>query len=88
MSRECKKCLLLESAEGDILKDIQEKITKLSPQEKCEQAEYEKRLELCKACDNLVSGVCMKCGCYVEFRAAFKNQKCPDVKDRKWKKCQ
>lgn len=84
MSRECKKCLLLESAEGDILNDIKVKISKLSPQEKCGQQEYEKRLEQCKDCDNLISGVCMKCGCYVEFRAAFKKQRCPDVKGRKW----
>ena len=31
-----------------------------------------------------ISGVCMKCGCYVEFRAAFKKNNCPNVKDRRW----
>ena len=84
MSRECKKCLLNESAEGDVLETIKEKIDKLSPYEKCESALYENRLEKCKSCDNLISGVCMKCGCYVEFRAAFKKQKCPCTGDRKW----
>ena len=82
--QECKKCLLYESAEGDILSDIKEKISKLPDDDKVSEEEYEKRLSFCKDCDNLISGVCMKCGCYVEFRAAFKKQKCPDVKDRKW----
>ena len=45
---------------------------------------YEKRLSECKSCDNLISGVCMKCGCYVEFRAAFKKNNCPNIKDRRW----
>ena len=84
MIQECKKCLLYESAEGDILNDIKEKIAKLPENDKVNEDEYEKRLGFCKDCDNLISGVCMKCGCYVEFRAAFKKQKCPDVKGRKW----
>ena len=84
MEHECKKCLLYESAEGDILKDIKEKIANLPEGDRVSSDEYEKRLGFCKDCDNLISGVCMKCGCYVEFRAAFKKQKCPDVKGRKW----
>ena len=84
MKQECKRCLLLESAEGDILESIKEKVDKLSLQEKCESEVYNERLGKCKNCDNLISGVCMKCGCYVEFRAAFKKQKCPNVSDRKW----
>ena len=84
MKQECKRCLLLESAEGDILESIKEKVDKLPPKEKCESEVYNERLEKCKNCDNLISGVCMKCGCYVEFRAAFKKQKCPNVSDRKW----
>ncbi len=84
MIQECKKCLLYESAEGDILNDIKEKIAKLPENDRVSEAEYQNRLEFCKNCDNLISGVCMKCGCYVEFRAAFKKQKCPDVKGRKW----
>ena len=84
MVQECKKCLLYESAEGDILSDIKEKIAKLPESDKVSEDEYEKRLGFCKDCDNLISGVCMKCGCYVEFRAAFKKQKCPDVKNKRW----
>lgn len=84
MNRECKKCLLYESAEADMLADIKSRINKLTPQERADDDVYSHRLALCQQCDNLISGVCMKCGCYVEFRAAFIKQKCPDTRDRKW----
>lgn len=82
--RECKKCFLQESAEADLLNDIKERIKKLNADERCDEEEYSRRLSFCRECDELISGVCMKCGCYVEFRAAFKGQKCPNVSDRKW----
>jgi len=81
---ECKRCLLHEAAENDILESIKTRINKLTDEEKADDELYIKRLDECKNCDSLISGVCMKCGCYVEFRAAFKKQKCPDVKSRKW----
>lgn len=82
--RECKKCLLREAAETDTLNDINDRIAKLSESERVSDEIYSERLKYCQACENLISGVCMKCGCYVEFRAAFKKQKCPDVKNRRW----
>ena len=63
---------------------IKEKIEKLSPEERVSNDVYEKRLQACKACDELISGMCLKCGCYVEFRAAFKNKRCPNTANRKW----
>lgn len=81
---ECKRCLLLESAEGAMLESIKERVEKLSPEERVSQELYEERLSQCKLCDNLISGMCLKCGCYVEFRAAFKNKRCPDPAGRKW----
>lgn len=82
--KECKRCLLREAAQEDTFRDIQGQIEKLSAEEKTDEARYRQRLEACRACEHLISGVCMKCGCYVEFRAAFKKMKCPNVKDRKW----
>lgn len=41
---------------------------------------YEKRLSICKSCDFLNAGTCLKCGCYVELRAAGKNSHCPAKK--------
>ena len=81
---ECKRCLLLESAGKDILEDIKARIEKLPDREKVPDVTYTSRLEECKKCDELISGVCMKCGCYVEFRAAFKRQKCPNANNRRW----
>jgi hypothetical protein len=81
---ECKRCLLYEAAEEDTLKSIKERIDKLSEKERAPDDLYKKRLSECKKCDNLISGVCMKCGCYVEFRAAFKKNNCPNAKDRRW----
>lgn len=82
--RECKRCLLLQSGDEDNHKLVQQYIAKIKPEEKCDYDTYQKRLEMCRNCDNLISGMCIKCGCYVEFRAAFKNKKCPDVINRKW----
>ncbi len=81
---DCKRCLLREAAEEDTFRSISDTINKLSDREKADDMLYLKRLEECKACDNLISGVCMKCGCYVELRAAFKRQNCPNAKDRRW----
>ena len=81
---ECKRCLLHEAAEEDTLRSIKERIDKLSEKEKADDELYAKRLNECRNCDNLISGVCMKCGCYVEFRAAFKTNNCPNAKDRRW----
>lgn len=82
--KECKRCLLREAAEEDTFADIQVHIDKIKLQEKADDALYRKRLDACVQCDHLISGVCKKCGCYVEFRAAFKKMKCPNVADRKW----
>lgn len=81
---ECKRCLLLESSGADTLSDIKKRIAKLSDKEKVSDEIYKCRLNECKKCDELISGVCMKCGCYVEFRAAFIKQKCPNANNRRW----
>lgn len=73
----CKRCLLRESAEADVYEDIKSRIERLSESDRADERTYNSRIEICKACEHLISGVCMKCGCYVEFRAAFKKQACP-----------
>lgn len=82
--KECKRCLLRESAENDTFENIKSRIDRLRPEEKADAELYERRLDACRECDHLISGICMKCGCYVEFRAAFRQMKCPNVSDRKW----
>ena len=78
--KECKRCLLRESAENDTYENIRTRIDKLPDND----ALYQQRLDACRDCDHLISGICMKCGCYVEFRAAYKRMKCPNAADRKW----
>lgn len=74
-----------ESAEKDVYEDIRSRIDRLPEKDKADEKQYALRLERCKECENLLSGVCMKCGCYVEFRAAFKRQRCPlPSSDKKW----
>ena len=45
---------------------------------------YKLRLEKCKKCDFLISGMCLKCGCYVEVRAAFNDKHCADFNNKTW----
>ena len=72
----CKKCLLREMAEAD-----QEMIEKykmaIKQADRVDEKCYEKRLLVCKSCDNLNAGTCNACGCYVELRAVSKVGSCP-----------
>lgn len=82
--KDCKKCLLRESAEEDTFAAIREKLDALPAVDRADDILYQARLDACKTCEQLLSGVCMKCGCYVEFRAAFKRMRCPNARQRKW----
>lgn len=76
MPQICKRCLLREMAEAD-QKMIKKYKDAIKSEDQVSDAEYEKRLSLCKACDRLNAGTCAACGCYVELRAAAKISHCP-----------
>lgn len=78
--RYCKKCLLKDMDQDEYFVNLYQYIERIEPELKVEDAEYEKRLSICKKCENLLSGMCTKCGCYVELRAVMKKNYCPDVK--------
>lgn len=61
-------------------KNMFEYIDNLSDDIKSSQELYEKRMETCKQCDMLLSGMCRKCGCFVEMRAAVEKNYCPNKK--------
>ncbi|MCD7722412.1 MAG: DUF6171 family protein [Clostridiales bacterium] len=82
--RICKKCLLLEAGEEASYRGVADYLAGLDPQKKVADGEYRRRLEICRACDFLIAGMCLKCGCYVEIRAALKGSDCPDYGNRKW----
>ena len=81
---ECKRCLLREAAEDDVYRSVRGRVEMIPAGERTDDLTYRNRLDACRGCDHLISGVCMKCGCYVEFRAAYRRLKCPDAKARKW----
>ena len=81
---ECRRCLLREAAENDAYANVRDRIGMIPTGEKADDELYEARLSACRECDSLISGVCMKCGCYVEFRAAYRRMRCPDAASRKW----
>ena len=82
--KECPRCLLREAAENDVYAGVMDRVERIPSGERSPEEHYRSRLEACRSCTNLISGVCMKCGCYVEFRAAYRRLRCPDAKDRKW----
>ena len=75
--RICRRCLLAESGRADVLSSIREHVEKIPPGDKADPPEYARRLALCGACEHLADGTCLKGGCYPEFRAAFRTQRCP-----------
>ncbi len=84
MNQECKKCLLLEAGERKSFETVKDYIQNLDTDLKVDDLQYKKRLSRCLSCDSLISGMCIKCGCYVEIRAALKNKSCADYDDMKW----
>ena len=79
----CKRCLIREMADKDYIHSIEQYVDHIDEDIKTSKEEYEQRLELCKECENLLSGMCRICGCFVEMRAAVKQQYCPAT-ERKW----
>ncbi len=75
--RPCKKCLLAELDNDKLLAEVRTAIDRLDAADKVTDAEYERRLAVCRECDYLNEGTCNACGCYVELRAAAKSGNCP-----------
>lgn len=84
MEQICKKCLLLEAGEKAAYKTVKDYLYTLDDSLKVDKALYNERLSFCKKCEYLIAGMCRKCGCYVEIRAALKDKDCPDYNNRKW----
>ena len=52
--------------EAEAFENMYQYIANLSPEDKVSDEEYEQRLMICRQCSHLLSGMCGKCGCYVE----------------------
>ena len=77
MAGPCRKCLLKDSFPADYEKYVASLLRRLPDGQKAPEDVRESRLAQCKACDQLNTGTCMGCGCLVELKAAYKNEKCP-----------
>lgn len=80
----CKKCLLYEAGESVTLDEINQYINTLDKALLVNEKDYQRRITNCINCDNLLSGMCTKCGCYVELRARLKNKRCADYDNIRW----
>lgn len=79
----CCRCLLQDADEGELFEIIRQRIQVMPAAQRADQKLYEQRLSKCRECDQLISGTCRKCGCYVELRAAKKDSACPH-ENRRW----
>ena len=78
MTEKCKICLIRDMAEkADIYEYVKKTRAMLSDADRAPDELYEERLDGCKECSSLLAGTCLKCGCYVEIRAALKSNGCP-----------
>ncbi len=84
MEHICKKCLLLEAGNRGAHEKIRELIDDIDDDLRANDLLYNKRISICQNCESLISGMCLKCGCYVELRAAYKNKSCPNYGSEKW----
>ncbi|GAB5081140.1 hypothetical protein Osc1_03130 [Hominimerdicola sp. 21CYCFAH17_S] len=83
MDKLCRKCLLEDMDETDYFKRLKDYISAYPKEKRTGGEEYSRRLEVCRSCEELYSGMCRKCGCYVELRALKKEARCAAVPD-KW----
>lgn len=82
LRRACKRCLLRDFPYEDQYREMLDQIEQMSPDFRVDDEVYEERLALCRTCPYLFEGMCRICGCYVEWRAAFRVKRCPQVHPR------
>ncbi|HKM00363.1 MAG TPA: DUF6171 family protein [Mobilitalea sp.] len=78
----CKRCLLADYAPEEYLEHMRIYLKGLSDDSKSDVVLYQERLNICRECSFLLEGVCRKCGCFVEYRAALIEKHCPDLSQR------
>ena len=76
------RCLLREAGEAEMAAAIAKYVAGLDEAVRTDEADYRARLAVCEDCEQLLSGTCRLCGCYVETRAAKKGLSCPMVPPR------
>jgi len=89
-NRNCRRCLLqdIPGKEAEYYQSVLLYRRMLPSKQAVTDEIYESRLAACLECEELVGGVCLQCGCYVQIRAAAKKKDCPSPKGSLWKKDQ
>lgn len=80
----CKQCLLRELDNEELWQRVRRTIAAIPEADRCSCEEYERRLTACRQCGRLLSGVCRVCGCFVEVRAAGRDNHCPAPGGKLW----
>lgn len=79
--RLCRKCLIRDmEGQEEYFRTLREYIENLDVDIKASDSLYEDRLKTCRECGMLLEGMCRRCGCYVELRAAVTKNHCPGEK--------
>lgn len=77
--RFCRKCLTRDMVgQEEYFANLHDYIRNLDADIKAPDEIYEARLSVCRECELLFQGMCRRCGCYVELRAAIGRNTCPD----------
>ena len=78
--KRCRRCLLQDMAdENDYYQSVLRYRATMPKKLRTPDEEYAARLAACRQCDALENATCRICGCYVEMRAARRDQHCPRV---------
>lgn len=79
----CRQCLLRDMLDPQDYERTVERVRRaLHARVRTPDAQYEQRLSVCRDCDQLQNGTCMRCGCLVEMRAMRRDMHCPPPRSR------
>ena len=79
----CRKCLEIPVSEQELAETLDRYLETLEPEVRVPPEIYESRLSACADCPHRVGYTCLKCGCYVQARAAKRRSVCP-AEERNW----
>ena len=72
----CRKCLEIPVSEQELAEILDRYLETLDDAVRVPPEVYEARLAVCADCASRVGYTCLKCGCYVQARAAKRSTAC------------
>ena len=77
MTKICTRCLLKDFSKEQYEAIVINGLASLPKEDLVDNAESNRRLDVCKDCGKLNQGTCLACGCFIEIRASLKKGTCP-----------